>query len=47
MVFWRPKGSVEILPVPFLHIWTLRERRPVRVMSYLDGIELSRVERAE
>jgi hypothetical protein len=43
-VFWRPKRGRNTLPVPFVHIWTLRGRRAVRVLSYLDGIELSRVE---
>jgi ketosteroid isomerase-like protein len=43
-VFWRPRGGWEIVPAPFCHIWTLRGGRPVRVLSYLDGIELRRVE---
>ena len=45
-VFWRPKGSTEVVPVPFLHVWKLREHRLVQVMSYLEGIELKRVEDA-
>ena len=43
-VLWRPKHGWNVIPVPFLHIWTLRERHPVRVLSYLDGIELSRTD---
>ncbi len=43
-VFWRPRRGWHTVAVPFLHIWTLRERHPVKVVSYLDGIELCRVE---
>ncbi len=43
-VFWRPRGGWELVPVPFCHIWTVRGGRPVRVLSYLDGLELRRVE---
>jgi hypothetical protein len=43
-VYWRPRGGWEVLPVPFCHVWTLRDGRPLSVRSLLDGIELRRVE---
>jgi len=40
----RPRGmrSLELCRVPFAHVWTLRGAEAVRVLSYLDGIELRR-----
>lgn len=40
----RPRGarSYELFRVPFAHVWTLRGTQAVRVVSYLDGIELRR-----
>ncbi len=40
----RPRGvrSFEVCEVPFAHVWTLRGGEAVRVLSYLDGIELRR-----
>lgn len=40
----RPRGvrSFDLCRVPFAHVWTLRDGEAVRVLSYLDGIELQR-----
>ena len=40
----RPRGarSIDLCRVPFAHVWTLRGAEAVRVLSYLDGIELRR-----
>jgi ketosteroid isomerase-like protein len=40
----RPRGvrSFDLCHVPFAHVWTLRGDEAVRVLSYLDGIELQR-----
>lgn len=40
----RPRGmhSHDLFRVPFAHVWTLRGTEAVRVLSYLDGIELRR-----
>ncbi len=41
----RPRGvrSFDTVRVPFAHVWTMRGVEAVRVVSYLDGIELRRV----
>jgi ketosteroid isomerase-like protein len=38
----RPRGSWEVMSVPFAHIWTVACGKIVRVLSYLDGIEIER-----
>jgi ketosteroid isomerase-like protein len=42
--FCRPKGSWETRVLPFAHTWTLRGGKAVRVVSFLNGIDLRRVE---
>jgi len=39
----RPRGSWECYELPFAHIWTLRDGHVVRVVCYLEGVELRRV----
>ena len=39
----RPKGSWEVVTVPFLHLWQLRDGRLSRVESSFDAVELRRV----
>lgn len=43
-ILCRPRGvrSFDLVRVPFAHVWTLREGEVVRVLSYLDGVELRR-----
>jgi len=40
----RPRGvrSFDLCRVSFAHVWTLRDGEAVRVLSYLDGVELRR-----
>lgn len=40
----RPRGvrSYDLCRVPFAHVWTLHGGEAVRVLSYLDGVELRR-----
>jgi hypothetical protein len=38
----RPKGTWEVLPLPFLHIWTVSGDQVQAVMDYLAGIEVRR-----
>jgi len=38
----RPRGSWNVMSVPFAHIWTVARGKVVRVLSYLDGIEIER-----
>lgn len=40
----RPRGvrSFDLCRIPFAHVWTLRDGEAVRVLSYLDGVELRR-----
>jgi hypothetical protein len=41
----RPKGTWEVVPLPFIHIWTLGQDDQVRgVFDYLAGIEVRRRE---
>jgi hypothetical protein len=41
----RPKGSWEVIPVPFIHIWSVDGRDRVRgVFDYMAGIEVVRYE---
>jgi hypothetical protein len=44
----RPKGTWEVLPLPFIHIWTVSGEQVEGVFDYLAGIEVRRrgVERA-
>jgi len=44
-IFCRPPGSWEVTALPFAHIWTFLQGRVVKVRSYLEGIELRRIER--
>ena len=39
----RPKGSWEVVEVPFLHQWRLRDGRLSAVLSQFDAVELRRV----
>jgi hypothetical protein len=39
----RPKGSWEVVEVPFLHQWRLRDGRLTAVLSQFDAVELRRV----
>ena len=38
----RGVGSFDLCRVPFAHVWTMRGGEAVRVLSYMDGIELRR-----
>jgi ketosteroid isomerase-like protein len=38
----RPRGSWDVMSVPFAHIWTVARGKVVSVLSYLDGIEIER-----
>ena len=40
----RPRGSWEVVRVPFMHIWTLRNGVATGVSGYSDGIDLQRCE---
>ena len=44
-ILCRPRGvrSFDLCHVPFAHIWTMRGGEALRVLSYLDGIELQRM----
>jgi ketosteroid isomerase-like protein len=39
----RPRGSWDVMAIPFAHIWTVARGQVVSVLSYLDGIEIERV----
>jgi hypothetical protein len=39
----RPRGSWDVMSIPFAHIWTVVRGKVVSVLSYLDGIEIERV----
>ncbi len=39
----RPHGGWECYELPFAHIWTMRGGHVVRVVCYLEGIELRRI----
>ncbi|MFA4965567.1 MAG: hypothetical protein WC709_08040 [Thermoleophilia bacterium] len=39
----RPRGSWDVMVLPFAHIWYLVGGHVVRVVSYLDGVELRRL----
>ena len=41
-IWCRPRGSWEVMRVPFAHVWTLALDKVVSVLSYLDGIEIER-----
>ncbi|HJW75642.1 MAG TPA: hypothetical protein VJ787_08235 [Thermoleophilia bacterium] len=41
-IWCRPRGSWDVMSVPFGHIWTLALGKVVSVLSYLDGIEIER-----
>jgi len=43
-VFCRPRGSWETMRLPLLHVWTMCADRALRFESYLDGIELNRID---
>jgi hypothetical protein len=38
----RPKGTWEVLPIPFVHIWTVSGDQVQTVMDFLAGIEVRR-----
>jgi hypothetical protein len=38
----RPRGTWEVLPIPFIHIWTVSGDQVQAVMDYLAGIEVRR-----
>ena len=38
----RPRGTWEMVPIPFLHIWTVSGDQVVSVMDYFAGIEVRR-----
>jgi hypothetical protein len=41
----RPKGTWDVVLLPFIHIWSVDEHDQVRaVLDYLDGIEVKRLE---
>jgi len=46
-IYCRPRTSWETEALPFAHIWTFRQDKVVSVRSYLDGVELRRIERLE
>ncbi len=39
----RPRGSWDVMAVPFVHIWCFAGGRVVRVIDYLAGVELRRL----
>jgi hypothetical protein len=39
----RPKGSWDVVSVPFLHLWRVRDGRLTGVQSSFDAVELRRV----
>lgn len=39
----RPHGGWECYELPFAHVWTLRGGHVVRVVCYLEGIEVRRI----
>jgi hypothetical protein len=39
----RPRGSWEVLALPFTHIWHIDDGRVVKVVSLMDGVELRRL----
>ena len=39
----RPRGTWEVLALPFTHLWDIKDGRVVRVTSVLDGVELRRL----
>ncbi len=41
----RPRGTWQSVETPFAHVWTLRHGHVLRVVSYLDGMELRRLPR--
>lgn len=41
----RPRGSWEQTRIPFAHVWTFAQGRVVGVRTYLEGVELRRIER--
>jgi hypothetical protein len=40
LLFCRPRGSWEMMQLPFLHVWTLSRGRASRFENFLDGIDL-------
>ena len=38
----RPRGSWEVVPLPFIHIWSLTGEQVDTVLDYLAGIEVRR-----
>jgi ketosteroid isomerase-like protein len=38
----RPRGGLEVVRLPFLHIWHIRDGRVARLVSSLDAVELRR-----
>jgi hypothetical protein len=44
-IFCRPSGSWDQMAIPFAHIWTFLRGDVVRVVMYLEGVELRRIER--
>ena len=46
-IFCRPPRSWDQMGLPFAHIWTFVHGRVAQVRSYLEGIELRRLERGE
>jgi hypothetical protein len=38
----RPRGTWEMIPIPFLHVWTVSGDEVVSVFDYLAGIEVRR-----
>ena len=38
----RPRGTWEVVPLPFIHIWTVTGERIEGVFDYLGGIEVRR-----
>ena len=39
----RPKGSWDVVNVPFLHLWRVRDGRLSGVQSSFDAVELRRI----
>ena len=46
-IFCRPPRSWEQMALPFAHVWTFVHGRVAKVRSYLEGIELRRLEREQ
>ena len=38
----RPRGTWEVIPLPFIHIWSVADEQVEAVFDYLGGVEVRR-----